>query len=443
MKHPDEGMVHAWLDGALDDADAHELEAHVAECAECAPRVAEARGLIAASSRIVSQLDGVPARVVPMVVPMMLPIVAPRAGAPQRVARAWWRSPGLAAAALFCVTTATWVAVRRPASVRDVVAPAEATREVAPSATDTVNATAAAASAPPNSQPRAAAPSRDAAVSEPQKRRADTQPVAVKPAVGKAETTSEPKFARQLDAARAQFDRAAAAGAVASAPPPAVSSASDSASASARASAISAASGGSGARNSAIDSSTQKLAAPFRSSNMQRQSLAVASSDARAEATPASPFVSAPLAVVGCYQLTPIASLNDAVVTTKSAPARAMAGSVTTGATVAGAAAPAPMASLTLRSLRLTESLSVVPAAADQNRAAERVVSRDGRAVYVGHVTSANTSAPVKWMSVSPGVVNVTLPDGRTIRVRIAPDSTAKSIDAGRVEFNARRTSCP
>ena len=50
MKHPDEGTVHAWLDGALDDTEARELEMHVAECVECAAMVAEARGLIAASS---------------------------------------------------------------------------------------------------------------------------------------------------------------------------------------------------------------------------------------------------------------------------------------------------------------------------------------------------------------------------------------------------------
>lgn len=65
MRHPDEGTIHAWLDDALPPAEAAELEAHVASCADCAAAVAEARGLVAASSRILSALDDVPAGVVP------------------------------------------------------------------------------------------------------------------------------------------------------------------------------------------------------------------------------------------------------------------------------------------------------------------------------------------------------------------------------------------
>lgn len=59
-EHPDEGTIHAWLDGALGDAEARALAAHVASCGTCAERVAEARGLIAGASRIVGALDGVP-----------------------------------------------------------------------------------------------------------------------------------------------------------------------------------------------------------------------------------------------------------------------------------------------------------------------------------------------------------------------------------------------
>lgn len=65
MQHPDEGTIHAWLDGALSTEEASALEAHIAECSECAARVAEARGLVAASSRIVGALDGVPPGVIP------------------------------------------------------------------------------------------------------------------------------------------------------------------------------------------------------------------------------------------------------------------------------------------------------------------------------------------------------------------------------------------
>jgi hypothetical protein len=66
-EHIDEGTVHAWLDGQLAAADSARLESHVAACAACAAVVAEARGFVAASSRILSGLDGVPARVVPRV----------------------------------------------------------------------------------------------------------------------------------------------------------------------------------------------------------------------------------------------------------------------------------------------------------------------------------------------------------------------------------------
>lgn len=55
--HPDEGTIHAWLDRQLDDTSAATLEAHLQRCDECAERVAEARGLIAGTSRILSSLD--------------------------------------------------------------------------------------------------------------------------------------------------------------------------------------------------------------------------------------------------------------------------------------------------------------------------------------------------------------------------------------------------
>ena len=69
MQHPEEGIIHAWLDGALPANEAAEIEAHAASCPECAARVAEARGLIAASSRIVGHLDHVPGNVIPIAKP--------------------------------------------------------------------------------------------------------------------------------------------------------------------------------------------------------------------------------------------------------------------------------------------------------------------------------------------------------------------------------------
>lgn len=55
--HLDEGQVHAWLDGALGSTEAAEVGRHVEACSECAAMVAEARGLIAASARILGALD--------------------------------------------------------------------------------------------------------------------------------------------------------------------------------------------------------------------------------------------------------------------------------------------------------------------------------------------------------------------------------------------------
>jgi anti-sigma factor RsiW len=65
MLHLDEGTIHAWLDGELTPDDAESAARHVAACAECQTLVAEARGLVAGASRIVSALDAGPAGVIP------------------------------------------------------------------------------------------------------------------------------------------------------------------------------------------------------------------------------------------------------------------------------------------------------------------------------------------------------------------------------------------
>jgi hypothetical protein len=61
----DEGLIHAWLDGELDAVEAARVERLVAEDAEWAAAAAEARGLIAASSRILGALDMVAGDVIP------------------------------------------------------------------------------------------------------------------------------------------------------------------------------------------------------------------------------------------------------------------------------------------------------------------------------------------------------------------------------------------
>jgi anti-sigma factor RsiW len=124
MQHPDEGTIHAWLDGALSGDEAQAFEAHVAECAGCAAAVTEARGLLAASSRILSALDSVPGGV--------LPAAEPETGTDDRVIpigrSSLWRSPGLrAAAAIVLVGSVSWLATRSTgkSGERNVASPTE------------------------------------------------------------------------------------------------------------------------------------------------------------------------------------------------------------------------------------------------------------------------------------------------------------------------------
>ena len=103
MQHLDEGTIHAWLDGELPASEAEQVEAHARECAECAQKVAEARGLIAASTRILNALDNVPSGVVPS---------AATSIAPSRTRRWYDRTELRAAAALLFVAGASLVALR-------------------------------------------------------------------------------------------------------------------------------------------------------------------------------------------------------------------------------------------------------------------------------------------------------------------------------------------
>lgn len=106
MSHLDEGTIHAWLDGALHAERAREVESHVRECPTCAAAVAEARGLIAASSRILSALDDVPANVLPAG-----SVAGPRSPAapPRRLWRAapWVTGGGIAAVLLAAIVLRT------------------------------------------------------------------------------------------------------------------------------------------------------------------------------------------------------------------------------------------------------------------------------------------------------------------------------------------------
>jgi hypothetical protein len=105
MQHLDEGTIHAWLDGELPPAEREAAEAHVAQCDQCAAAVAEARGFIAASSRILLTLDAVPGGVLPAAQGSSAP-AGMRTPARFTVSRAW-----MAAAAVLILSTATVIAV--------------------------------------------------------------------------------------------------------------------------------------------------------------------------------------------------------------------------------------------------------------------------------------------------------------------------------------------
>lgn len=137
MRHPDEGTIHAWLDGALPPAEGSALEAHVTSCAECAAAVAEARGMLAAASRILSALDDVPGGVIPAAAPADATRVAPgRASAaevrPFRFRAARWQ----VAAGLMIAVAGSWLVLRNDGA-RDMVevkAADTSMAEVAPAA---------------------------------------------------------------------------------------------------------------------------------------------------------------------------------------------------------------------------------------------------------------------------------------------------------------------
>lgn len=213
MQHLDQGTIHAWLDGALNADDARRIEAHLAECASCASAVAEARGLIAASSRILSALDVVPSDVIPKA-----PVgpTHPSAGSTRRTRNRWLPRAARIAAVVACVAvgatiTARVFGVRTTPPPRDIHAGA-GDRRAATTAAAVVGAssapapsTKAVAAAPtPRPQPttKAAGPAREQARSL-EHARTMSQP---KPATSVAADASTQRVAAASDTVRAAPD---------------------------------------------------------------------------------------------------------------------------------------------------------------------------------------------------------------------------------------------
>lgn len=152
-EHIDEGRIHEWLDGQCDAETAAQLEALVQSSPSFAARVAEARGLTAAASRILSALDDVPANVLPM-----RPSIAPGGAravsrGPSRTVTRW----SAIAALLAVAATGVWVTQRNPSPLAPNTGVAMITRETATAAPETRRIDAAGAAAATAPLPAAAA----------------------------------------------------------------------------------------------------------------------------------------------------------------------------------------------------------------------------------------------------------------------------------------------
>ena len=113
MSRPDEGRIHAWLDGELDAAESARVEMLVREDPEWGAAAANARGFIAASARIVGALDHVPPHVIPKPAPSptnVTPLGAARTSHSASRGAPWW---AMRAAALLAIVVGTAVVVRR------------------------------------------------------------------------------------------------------------------------------------------------------------------------------------------------------------------------------------------------------------------------------------------------------------------------------------------
>ena len=154
--HVDEGTIHAWLDGELDEAQVARIQAHIGACGACAAHVAEARGLIAGASRVIGMLDDAPT-------PLVKPAVTPTAGTDLSAWRLLRVTPARASIAAMLVV-AVGIALTR----------GQLSREVTPLSRmqDTVVPTSPAMASP---APQAAMPMRDSIKSSAIERRLEAE----------------------------------------------------------------------------------------------------------------------------------------------------------------------------------------------------------------------------------------------------------------------------
>ena len=72
MSHRDEGQMNALLDGELDAEERHEIERHLAVCAECARRMMEVREFFGEADALIGKLE-VPVSTRPVMLPTSIP----------------------------------------------------------------------------------------------------------------------------------------------------------------------------------------------------------------------------------------------------------------------------------------------------------------------------------------------------------------------------------
>lgn len=163
-QHPEEGTLHAYIDGELSPVEAASLEAHVAGCESCAASLAEARGLVAAAARAIAALDVAPSS------PRSAPSTRTAAVPIRRTIRAPIFRPSYArAAALLLLVGGTAVVVDRSGTLEReatpraelVTADAPTTTQVAPTAAPEAASAAAPANTSTRSAGRDVAPSSD------------------------------------------------------------------------------------------------------------------------------------------------------------------------------------------------------------------------------------------------------------------------------------------
>jgi len=397
-QHPDEGMIHAWLDDALESDEAREIESHVATCQACAAMTAEARGLIAAASRIVGQLDGVPAKVLPSVV---LPsVVSSTVSVREHKRRAWWQHPSVAAAAVLLVATSGWLAMRGGVGVTKVASVAESSPVSAPAITPT---TATAPAPAPTPTPAAATtPSASAdiaagAVASPRVRRADSVTL----------NKGSAKTARAIASAPPEMAMEVAVLPLPERTPPSAPAA---------------------ARAERAGASVSTLAGCYALSPIDVGARSLA---AKAMAPVGGAVQRSTLsAVAASLQLL---QLTDSVFQNDGATARRSALSTTADQKRAAPVEPAP-----------TVFIGYTKGAAAAGLASAEIRENSDR--------KGGTATAISWSVVAPGVARVIAPDGREYRIRLMDDpastaspssSSAANATNPVADFSAQRTRCP